>query len=189
MFGDNDLRAGFGGAAKELRGEPNTIGVRVKKKPSSTPDSYYTDLEFIQNKQKIDADIQAIKNQAINYRHLCILHGIGSGLAELNIRAPRTYAYLLDQLYVKLSDWADNVGLKQDSISLSEANMKYKSKFKKGDYVMVYVWTKYIQGKIIKIRKNYSLSYIVRFDDGHVDGAFHENELIKIDEPFTEPTL
>ena len=34
VFGDNMLRKGFGGQAKEMRGEPNAVGVPVKWRPS-----------------------------------------------------------------------------------------------------------------------------------------------------------
>ncbi len=51
LFGDNDMRVGKGGQAKEMRGEPNAIGIRVKKAPKTT-NAYYTDEEYQSNIEK-----------------------------------------------------------------------------------------------------------------------------------------
>ena len=45
IYGDNDERKGLGGQAI-IRNEPNTIGIRTKKKPSTEKGAYYTDKEF-----------------------------------------------------------------------------------------------------------------------------------------------
>ena len=98
VYGDNDLRYGKGGAAKECRGEPNTIGIRVKKKPSTSLSSYYIDKEFKENCRKIDEDIKIIKEKSKDYIVLYIIPNIGKGLARLNVMAPRTYKYLMNRL-------------------------------------------------------------------------------------------
>ena len=67
VFGDNDARKGMGGMAKEFRNEPNSIGIRVKKKPARTDDSYYVDEELTENCLKIDEDIEAILEKAKEY--------------------------------------------------------------------------------------------------------------------------
>ena len=36
VFGDNEVRRGYGGQAKEMRGELNTVGVRTKRTPGQT---------------------------------------------------------------------------------------------------------------------------------------------------------
>ena len=46
LFGDNLLRKGLGGQAKEMRGEPNTLGIVSKKYPSNDISSFYTDEDF-----------------------------------------------------------------------------------------------------------------------------------------------
>lgn len=46
LFGDNLLRKGLGGQAKEMRGEPNTLGIVSKKYPSNSLSSFYSDGDF-----------------------------------------------------------------------------------------------------------------------------------------------
>jgi len=46
VFGDNMLRKGFGGQAKEMRGEPNAVGVPVKWRPSRDAGAYFTDRDL-----------------------------------------------------------------------------------------------------------------------------------------------
>jgi hypothetical protein len=95
LFGDNNIRRGLGGQAKEMRGEPNTVGISTKKLPARTDNAYMTDAELDANKAVITADI----NKAIaewntgKYTNLTIPQ-IGVGLAELPTRAPQTYAHL-----------------------------------------------------------------------------------------------
>ena len=95
IFGDNDLREGFGGQAKEMRGENNTIGIVTKKKPNTTSDSYFTDDELENNKKKINADIKQILNQIKKGKTIVFpKNGIGTGMSELDKRAPKTFAFL-----------------------------------------------------------------------------------------------
>lgn len=61
LFGDNDIRKGFGGQAKEMRGEPNAMGISTKKLPSNKPEAFKTDWEYITNCQIIADDIYKIK--------------------------------------------------------------------------------------------------------------------------------
>lgn len=98
VFGDNDLRKGKGGMAKDFRGEPNSIGIRVKKKPARTDNSYYLDEELVENCRKIDEDVEAIQNKAKEFCAICIPDGIGTGLARLDRSAPLTYGYLRQKL-------------------------------------------------------------------------------------------
>lgn len=97
IFGDNDERKGYGGLAKELRGEPNAIGIRVKKKPTREPDAYYTDDELETNTGKITEDINKVidwinegKFDTIIFPH----NGIGTGLADMERKCPETFKYM-----------------------------------------------------------------------------------------------
>lgn len=98
VFGDNDKRYGLGGMAKEFRGEPNTIGIRVKKAPSMGKGSFYTDDEFELNCSKIIFDLIRVEKIVDYYQGVYIPSGIGEGLAKLKEKAPRTYAFLKESL-------------------------------------------------------------------------------------------
>lgn len=50
LFGDNLKRAGYGGQAKEMRGEKNAVGIPTKKAPNNREESFFTDKEFEANK-------------------------------------------------------------------------------------------------------------------------------------------
>ena len=85
VFGDNLLREGFGGQAKEMRGEPNTVGLITKRKPTMEECAFLTDDLF---------EVWA-KASGEDFLHL-FLHkgvvvwpsaGIGTGLAQLPSRA------------------------------------------------------------------------------------------------------
>jgi len=91
LFGDNLLRRGYGGQAKEMRDEPNAIGIPTKKKPSSTPGSFFTDDEFDDNIKVIDKAFDTIPGDGTV---VIPLSGIGTGYAQLREKAPRTFKYL-----------------------------------------------------------------------------------------------
>lgn len=96
LFGDNLTRSGFGGQAAAMRGEPNLVGIPTKKIPSNSEDAFFTDAEFEQNKAAIDHSFQLLsaKSSATNQIIVIPADGIGTGRAQLEIRAPLTFAYL-----------------------------------------------------------------------------------------------
>ena len=98
LFGDNDIRMGRGGQAKEMRGEPNAIGIRVKKAPL-IGDVYYSDSEFKENTRKINEDLNEVRKQ-LDYGKIIVIpsDGIGTGLALLKYKAPKTLLYLVNSL-------------------------------------------------------------------------------------------
>jgi len=97
LFGDNELRTGLGGQAAAMRGEPNAIGIRVKARPTTEPDAFWTDATFEENLRKINEDI--VKIYDLNYRVIVIpLDGIGTGRAKLEQTAPRTFLALQEEL-------------------------------------------------------------------------------------------
>lgn len=118
VFGDNDIRQGLGGQAKEMRGELNAIGIRSKKLPAKTPDAYWTDKEYEQNLAKIDEDLLPVE------RHLALggivvlpTDGIGTGLGRMGIKCPKTFLYLVDRLETLMKAYGETtqpekVGLK-----------------------------------------------------------------------------
>lgn len=105
LFGDNLLRAGLGGQAAEMRGEPNAVGICTKLSPSK----FMSDLEFEKNKEIIDLDFKTLRQKIsqlhsfwdfVKGRTVVVIpyDGLGTGLAELPTRAPKTYKYLCEKL-------------------------------------------------------------------------------------------
>ena len=100
VYGDNDMRVGNGGQAI-IRGVLNSYGLRTKKKPDNNPSSFYTDKELEKNKQKIDEDIDTILKlvKEKNYKGIIISKdGLGTGLSNLQIKAPKTLQYINDRI-------------------------------------------------------------------------------------------
>lgn len=98
LFGDNEVRSGFGGQAKEMRGEPNAIGIRTKRLPTQNEDAYWSDDRFSIQTKMIDEDFDSIPDNVIV---VIPLDGIGTGLSELPKRAPDTWSrinYRIKQL-------------------------------------------------------------------------------------------
>lgn len=88
VFGDNLLQVGLGGQAKEMRGEPNAIGIPTKRKPTMEEDAFFEgSILSIAEWQKAVAPtfLELIFFQGII---AWPLHGIGTGRAELKTRAP-----------------------------------------------------------------------------------------------------
>lgn len=99
VFGDNDARTGLGGQAKEMRGEPNAVGISTKKLPAKTDNAYKTDKELEKNKASITADVNSIiKEYRTGKYNKVVIPPLGVGLAELPTRAPETYKFLLEEL-------------------------------------------------------------------------------------------
>lgn len=96
LFGDNLEGVGFGGQAKEMRGEPNALGIPTKKKASHEEDSYMTDKEFVSNVVAINLALAKIPKE--NKIVVISKNGLGTGLAKLKEKAPKTFDYLQSKL-------------------------------------------------------------------------------------------
>ena len=100
LFGDNteDRQSGYTPASTQavIRGLENAIGIDTKKNRFTDINSYFTDTDFDIFKSQVDEAIQT----AINSGKTIVLpaDGIGTGKAELAIRAPRLFAYLQQKL-------------------------------------------------------------------------------------------
>jgi hypothetical protein len=101
LFGDNEERKGLGGQAREMRGEPNAIGIRTKKYPSNEEDSFWSDDHYDIYTRLIDEDLHEVF-QSARVGHLIVipLDGLGTGLSQLPTRAPKVFEYLNNQLRV-----------------------------------------------------------------------------------------
>lgn len=97
VFGDNFKRQGRGGQAREMRGEPNAVGVATKW----APDAYFTEDsgEVAAQNRIIDEDMKPLFAK-VNAGGIVIwpTDGIGTQRAELALRAPSTWDHLQSKL-------------------------------------------------------------------------------------------
>lgn len=95
VFGDNLLKTGYGGQAKEMRGEWNTIGIPTKKSPSE----YLTNNDYEQVVPLIKAKFSIIEGH-LQCNHIIVIPsaGIGTGLADLPNKAPRIWKVIKENL-------------------------------------------------------------------------------------------
>ncbi len=100
LYGDNLARQGFGGQAAAMRGEPNVVGIPTKKLPSNNENAFFTDAEFEQNKAAIDHSFELLSAISLATDQIIVIpaNGIGTGRAQLQSRAPLTFAYLQKRL-------------------------------------------------------------------------------------------
>lgn len=100
LFGDNIERKGYGGQAKEMRGEPNAIGIVTKRYPSNKESSFFTDdLDYDSFREILRSDyLNVINYILINKPRAVVVPPIGVGLADLPNRAPKCYEYLQEML-------------------------------------------------------------------------------------------
>jgi hypothetical protein len=90
VFGDNLARKGLGGLAKECRGEPNTVGIPTKKRPSMEPEAFFKDGDFEAWLSAARPAFDRIEAALLDGKTVIFPKGgIGRGLAELPSRAPK----------------------------------------------------------------------------------------------------
>ncbi|XWV25133.1 hypothetical protein QJ856_gp0643 [Tupanvirus deep ocean] len=95
IYGDNNIKKGKGGQAI-IRDLPNTMGIPTKKSPSNHPDSFYNDYEYEDNIRRINNAVNDIIQKSQSYKYVVLPeNGLGTGLAQLPKKAPKTYAYLV----------------------------------------------------------------------------------------------
>jgi len=98
VFGDNMERFGHGGQAREMRGEPNAVGIPTKWAPNMSPTSFFSDADFDEVKPSIDAAFARLRRHVHQGgRVVWPKDGIGSGLADLPRRAPKIWEYIEDR--------------------------------------------------------------------------------------------
>lgn len=113
VFGDNLLKKGKKGQAI-IRDEPNAIGIPTKKKPTMYADAFFTDDELQDNTEEINdaADmLKAAMKRPHIYKVAYPADGLGTGLAMLEHKAPKTMAVLKKTLpgYEAVSDPANPI--------------------------------------------------------------------------------
>jgi hypothetical protein len=96
VFGDNAARQGLGGQAKEMRGEPNAIGIATKWTPDMEHGAFFDDNVGAERSMSIMATDFSYVLQALEEGRTVYVPsgGLGTGLSRLPQVAPRHYAML-----------------------------------------------------------------------------------------------
>ena len=134
LFGDNEDHAGTRGQAV-IRHEPNAIGIVTKRRPFMNEDSFYDDDDYEANQSAIDESFEMlrkrIESSGMEYKFIFIPHdGLGTGLAQLPQRAPKTFVYLLGLLYDLASEY-DPKSLEESVGAWIQSQMQVASSVKK----------------------------------------------------------
>lgn len=108
VFGDNLARRGFGGQAREMRGEPNAVGIPTKYRPSMDEDAFFIDTEECRREFSKATYTNYLRLTSHGYYGGHIVwpkDGIGTRLAELEKRAPKIYKMIkeLEELLGRLA--------------------------------------------------------------------------------------
>jgi hypothetical protein len=100
IFGDNVTEKGMGGMAKQLRGEPNAVGIPTKWRPTMDWDAFFSDNPTDHRKVEHARDFMETAIQVAERRGLLIIvpSGIGQGLAQMPTRCPELYKWLCNRL-------------------------------------------------------------------------------------------
>lgn len=95
VFGDNLRGTGLGGQAKEMRGEPNAVGIPTKRSPSRRATAFFSDADFQDAKRVLDRRFEVLETHlATGGDVVWPEDGVGTGLAQLPDKAPKIYAYI-----------------------------------------------------------------------------------------------
>lgn len=98
VFGDNLLGYGNGGQAC-IRPAKNSFGIPTKNSPSMSNDAFFSDDEFEKITKIIDEKFNQLNNfESEGYLIYFPENPLGSGLAKLNICAPKIYQYLQNKV-------------------------------------------------------------------------------------------
>lgn len=92
VFGDNLIRRGFGGQAKEMRGEPNAVGIPTKKLPLMTPNAFFTYEDMPIFLEHVKENEERLRN----FKGVIVWpwYGVGTGRARLRTKAFSIYEYI-----------------------------------------------------------------------------------------------
>lgn len=94
VFGDNLARTGLGGQAAEMRGEPNAIGFPTKHRPAMGPNDFFTDDDLERVREETMPTYRRLREHLANGGIIIWpADGIGTGMAQLQQRAPKIKKY------------------------------------------------------------------------------------------------
>ncbi len=89
VFGDNMARRGLGGQAREMRGEPNAVGIPTKHRPAMDDHAFLADEDLPFVRPVIMKAFARLQEHALaGGKIVWPADGIGTGMAELPKRAP-----------------------------------------------------------------------------------------------------
>jgi hypothetical protein len=97
VFGDNMLHKGLGGQAREMRGQPNAIGIPTKQSPGTATHDYFinSDLQNARIRGEINSAFKKLRQQLLDNKDIVFpKSGIGTGLSQLETRAPEILRYI-----------------------------------------------------------------------------------------------
>lgn len=99
VFGDNMKHQGRGGQAKELRGEPNAVGIPTKWEPTMRQGAFFRDSDYEKVLDAIDdafcrLEVHVLAGGTVVWP----ASGVGTGLARLDKTAPAIYDYIQQRL-------------------------------------------------------------------------------------------
>lgn len=99
LFGDNLEESGYGGQAKQMRGEPNAVGIPTKRKPTNGHDAYFYERDIDEVKELLEPIFLKL-NRHIKSGGVIIAPaaGVGTGFARLQHTAPNILAYIAQEL-------------------------------------------------------------------------------------------
>jgi hypothetical protein len=106
VFGDNFTRTGFGGQAREARGEINTVGIPTKWLPSNQPSAFLNDEYYSFVQPVIAGEFRKLFwYLKAGYTVVWPSDGIGTGRARLREVAPKIDK-MIDQMFRNLQEYA-----------------------------------------------------------------------------------
>ncbi len=89
VFGDNLERKGYGGQARECRGEPNAIGIHTKRAPSMKESAFFSDADYELWTESTKAAWNMLRHAVLEGKTVVFPKaGLGTGLAQLAEKAP-----------------------------------------------------------------------------------------------------
>lgn len=97
VFGDNLARKGLGGQAKEMRGEPNALGIPTKRYPGMEMKDFLYDADFVEWANTVHPIMQKLSEHIKSGGTVVWpTRGIGTGLARLKWTSPKIFVILTE---------------------------------------------------------------------------------------------
>ena len=101
VFGDNLVKKGLGGQAREMRGEPNAVGIATKRSPSMNSDAFFSDSDIhnVIVMGAIKDSFRILEFHLLSGDVVVIpKNGVGGGLANLPVNAPLIDTFIKDSI-------------------------------------------------------------------------------------------